>query len=61
MTKNTFKIAQDPSGKKYIYQAIKEADKNHKTDDVSTNNQVNTKLAYFLKITSIKYQWLKFM
>lgn len=39
MTKDTFQIAQDSAGKKYIYQAIKEADKNHRTDDVSPNNQ----------------------
>lgn len=29
MTKETFKVAADPDGRRYIYQAIKELDKNH--------------------------------
>lgn len=39
MTKDTFKIDVDAAGKKFIYQAVKEADKNHRTDDVSPNTQ----------------------
>lgn len=39
MTKETFQIATDASGKRYIYQAIKEQDKNHKEDDLSANNE----------------------
>lgn len=39
MQKDTFAIATDASGKRYIYQAKKELDKNHKEDDMSPNNQ----------------------
>lgn len=39
MTKDTFWIDFDPTGRKFIYQAIKEHDKNHRTDDLSPNNQ----------------------
>lgn len=39
MTKDTFKISQDPDGTRYIYQAKKELDKNHKENDLRPNNQ----------------------
>lgn len=39
MKKNTYAIASDPSGREYIYQAVKEHDKNHKADDLGANNQ----------------------
>lgn len=39
MTKNTFAVATDASGKQYVYQAIKEQDKNHSGSDMSPNNQ----------------------
>lgn len=39
MTKETYAISTDASGKRYIYQAIKEQDKNHAGSDMSPNNQ----------------------
>lgn len=39
MTKETFAVTTDASGKQYIYQAIKEQDKNHSGSDMSPNNQ----------------------
>lgn len=39
MTKDTFKIDTDSTGQKFIYQAKKEHDKNHRNDDVTPNNQ----------------------
>lgn len=39
MTKDTFAVSTDASGKQYIYQAIKEQDKNHSAEDMSPNNQ----------------------
>lgn len=39
MKKSTFAIGADPTGREYIYQAVKESDKNHKEDDTSPNNQ----------------------
>lgn len=39
MTKDTYKIASDSAGHKYIYQACKEHDKNHRDEDTSANNQ----------------------
>lgn len=38
MQKDTFAVATDASGKRYIYQAKKELDKNHKEDDMTPNN-----------------------
>lgn len=34
MMKETFQIASDPDGCRFIYQAIKEADKNHQGNDI---------------------------
>lgn len=39
MTKDTFKIDTDANGQKYIYQAVKEHDKNHRNEDMTSNNQ----------------------
>ena len=39
VTKETFQIKTDSSGKKYLYQVLKELDKNHKEDDFSSNNE----------------------
>ena len=36
--KNTFKIEKDDDGREYIVQVIKEFDKNHREDDMSTSN-----------------------
>lgn len=58
MTKETFKVATDSSGKKYIYQAVKELDKNHKQDDLSPNNQgriYEQPGVYFNHINTTKY------
>ena len=39
MTQETFKIATDPTdGRKYIFQAIDEADKNHTFADTTNSN-----------------------
>lgn len=39
MTKNTFDIATDPDGKRYIYQKVKELDKNHTENDMEANQE----------------------
>lgn len=39
MTKNTFKIATDEEGQRYIFQAVDEADKNHNEVDNEASNQ----------------------
>lgn len=39
MTKETYEIKSDPSGRKFIEQAVKEHDKNHRADDMSPNSQ----------------------
>ena len=33
MTKDTFKVATDAGDRRYVYQAISEADKNHRERD----------------------------
>ena len=39
MTKKTFQILQDHDGREYIYQVVKECDKNHKEDDMEESNE----------------------
>ena len=39
MTVNHFDTAVDQDGKIYIYQRIKEYDKNHRENDMSSNNE----------------------
>lgn len=39
MKKNTFAIDNDASGKRFIFQQIKELDKNHKEDDMNPSSQ----------------------
>ena len=39
MTKETFKIKCDNDGRRYIYQAVKESDKNHKEMDLQASNE----------------------
>ena len=39
MTKDTFALAKDSNGRRYIHQVKKELDKNHKEDDFQPNNE----------------------
>ena len=39
ITKLTFEINTDSTGRRYLYQVAKELDKNHKEDDYSNNNE----------------------
>ena len=39
MRKDTFKIAKDPQGKRNLYQAKGETDKNHNENDTENSNQ----------------------
>ena len=40
MTKNTFKVATDPDdGRRFLYQAVDESDKNHGVKDTSIANE----------------------
>ena len=39
MTKATFEIKTDHDGRKYLYQKLKEADKNHTEEDYGPNNE----------------------
>ena len=39
MSTETFKIANDSDGKKYLYQCIKERDKNHKENNLKPSNE----------------------
>ena len=55
MTKDTFKIDVDGDGKRYIYQVVKESDKNHKENDFSPNNaariyEIEGTITFFLPI-----------
>ena len=36
---NHFEVAPDPLGRRYIHQIVKEHDKNHKENDLESNNQ----------------------
>ena len=57
MTKKTFSINRDHDGRRYIYQAIKECDKNHKENDFQASNEARiyevkgTKSTIFVKET----------
>ena len=57
MTKDHFQIAVDHDNKRYIYQKIKEFDKNHRQDDMTSNNDGRmyeiTGIICFLNFTSI--------
>ena len=39
MTKDTLKIGQNPDGRKFIYQAIDESNKNHNETDTDPSTQ----------------------
>ena len=39
MTKHTFQIQQDPDGREFIIQVIKECDKNNRQDDLNESNE----------------------
>ena len=63
MTKQTFKLSWDHNGRRYIYQAIKESDKNHQAIKESDKNhtEIDMQASNEVKIFKVKSLQILFL